>query len=127
MKASLLRTARRGFTLIEVMVATAIMIVIVLAVVTIAADTFKAYDRAGPRLNSVRGLNPDALAIARGLDDTTPSPRRGRSRSRSYDSRDGGFEMQMTAMLPDGIDQHGHISPGAACYRHPGWPVDDLQ
>jgi type II secretory pathway pseudopilin PulG len=46
MKTSLLRAARRGFTLIEVMVATAIMIVIVLAVVTIAADTFKAYDRA---------------------------------------------------------------------------------
>ena len=39
-------TARRGFTLIEVMVSTAIMIVIVLAVVTIASDTFKAYDRA---------------------------------------------------------------------------------
>jgi type II secretory pathway component PulJ len=38
--------ARRGFTLIEVMVSTAIMIVIVLAVVTIASDTFKAYDRA---------------------------------------------------------------------------------
>lgn len=38
--------ARRGFTLIEVLVATAIMIVIVLAVVTIATDTFKAYDRA---------------------------------------------------------------------------------
>jgi len=46
MKNSLLRAARRGFTLIEVMVATAIMLVIVLAVVTIAADTFKAYDRA---------------------------------------------------------------------------------
>jgi len=46
MKTSLLRAARRGFTLIEVMVATAIMLVIVLAVVTIAADTFKAYDRA---------------------------------------------------------------------------------
>jgi Tfp pilus assembly protein PilV len=40
MKTSLLRAARRGFTLIEVMVATAIMMVIVLAVVTIAADTF---------------------------------------------------------------------------------------
>lgn len=39
-------TVRRGFTLIEVMVSTAIMIVIVLAVVTIASDTFKAYDRA---------------------------------------------------------------------------------
>jgi len=38
--------SRRGFTLIEVMVSTAIMIVIVLAVVTIASDTFKAYDRA---------------------------------------------------------------------------------
>lgn len=46
MKKPLLRAARRGFTLIEVMVATAIMIIIVLAVVTIAADTFKAYDRA---------------------------------------------------------------------------------
>ncbi|MEI7603164.1 MAG: prepilin-type N-terminal cleavage/methylation domain-containing protein, partial [Opitutae bacterium] len=38
--------SHRGFTLIEVMVSTAIMIVIVLAVVTIASDTFKAYDRA---------------------------------------------------------------------------------
>ena len=46
MKTSLANAARRGFTLIEVMVATAIMIVIVLAVVTIASDTFKAYDRA---------------------------------------------------------------------------------
>ena len=46
MSTSLARAARRGFTLIEVMVATAIMIVIVLAVVTIAADTFKAYDKA---------------------------------------------------------------------------------
>jgi type II secretory pathway pseudopilin PulG len=46
MNAPLVRAARRGFTLIEVMVATAIMIVIVLAVVTIAADTFKAYDKA---------------------------------------------------------------------------------
>lgn len=46
MNNSFVRTARRGFTLIEVMVATAIMIIIILAVVTIAADTFKAYDRA---------------------------------------------------------------------------------
>jgi prepilin-type N-terminal cleavage/methylation domain-containing protein len=38
-------TTRRGFTLIEVLVATAIMVIIVLAVVTIASDTFKAYDR----------------------------------------------------------------------------------
>ncbi len=37
---------RRGFTLLEVMVATSIMVIIVLAVVTIASDTFKAYDRA---------------------------------------------------------------------------------
>lgn len=40
------RPARRGFTLIELMVSTALMVVIVLAVVSIAADTFKAYDRA---------------------------------------------------------------------------------
>src|ERR1700746_4174054 len=33
----------------------------------------EAYDRAGPRLNSVRELNPDALAIAGKLDDTRPS------------------------------------------------------
>ena len=52
MKTSLLRPARRGFTLIEVMVATAIMMVIVLAVVTIAADTFKAYDRAVAEFDS---------------------------------------------------------------------------
>lgn len=37
---------RAGFTLLEVMVATAIMVVIVLAVVTIAADTMRVYDRA---------------------------------------------------------------------------------
>jgi amidase len=33
----------------------------------------EAYDRAGPMLNSVRELNPDALAIASKLDDTRPS------------------------------------------------------
>ncbi len=43
---------RKGFTLIEVMVSTAIMIVIVLAVVTIASDTFKAYDKAVADLTS---------------------------------------------------------------------------
>ncbi len=37
---------RAGFTLLEVMVATAIMVVIVLTVVTIAADTMRVYDRA---------------------------------------------------------------------------------
>lgn len=35
-----------------------------------------AYDRNGPALNSVRALNPDALAIAAGLDDAKPSARR---------------------------------------------------
>jgi prepilin-type N-terminal cleavage/methylation domain-containing protein len=46
MSPSSLRPARRGFTLIELMVSTALMVIIVLAVVSIAADTFKAYDRA---------------------------------------------------------------------------------
>ena len=41
-----LRPVRRGFTLIELMVSTALMVVIVLAVVSVAAETFKAYDRA---------------------------------------------------------------------------------
>lgn len=35
-----------------------------------------AYDRDGPMLNSVRELNPDALAIAGKLDDTRPSVKR---------------------------------------------------
>ena len=43
---------RRGFTLLEVMVATSIMVIIVLAVVTIATDTFKAYDRAVAELST---------------------------------------------------------------------------
>ena len=34
-----------------------------------------AYDRGGPRLNSVREINPDALAIAARLDGTRPSRR----------------------------------------------------
>ena len=42
----LLRSARRGFTLLEVMVSTAIMVIIVLTVVTIASDTMRVYDRA---------------------------------------------------------------------------------
>jgi type II secretory pathway pseudopilin PulG len=37
---------RAGFTLLEVMVSTAIMVMIVLTVVTIAADTMRVYDRA---------------------------------------------------------------------------------
>ena len=36
----------------------------------------KAYDRAGPRLNSVREVNPDALKIATRLDGVKPSARR---------------------------------------------------
>ena len=35
-----------------------------------------AYDRGGPALNSVRALNPDALAIAARLDGTKPSAKR---------------------------------------------------
>jgi amidase len=35
-----------------------------------------AYDRGGPALNSVRALNPDALAIARACDGTKPSAKR---------------------------------------------------
>ncbi len=38
--------SRPGFTLLEVMVSTAIMVVIVLTVVTIASDTLRVYDRA---------------------------------------------------------------------------------
>src|SRR5260370_12789369 len=33
----------------------------------------EAYDRAGPRLNAVREVNPDALAVAASLDGVTPS------------------------------------------------------
>ena len=36
----------------------------------------EAYDRNGPKLNSVRELNPDALAIASKLDGTRPSVKR---------------------------------------------------
>jgi amidase len=36
----------------------------------------EAYDRAGPRLNAVRAVNPDALAIAAGLDTTRAPTRR---------------------------------------------------
>jgi amidase len=35
----------------------------------------EAYDRAGPRLNAVREVNPDALAIAASLDRVKPSSR----------------------------------------------------
>jgi len=35
----------------------------------------EAYDRAGPQLNAVRELNPDALAIAASYDRVRPSPR----------------------------------------------------
>jgi len=36
----------------------------------------EAYDRNGPMLNSVRALNPDALAIAGKRDGTRPSARK---------------------------------------------------
>ncbi len=36
----------------------------------------EAYDRDGPKLNSVRALNPDALTIAGKLDETRPSAKR---------------------------------------------------
>ena len=36
----------------------------------------RAYDRAGPKLNAVRELNPEALAIARSLDGVMPSASR---------------------------------------------------
>ena len=36
----------------------------------------EAYDRAGPRLNAVREVNPDALAIAAALDANPPATRR---------------------------------------------------
>src|SRR4030095_6767892 len=34
----------------------------------------EAYDRAGPQLNAVREINPEALATAASLDRVTPSP-----------------------------------------------------
>jgi prepilin-type N-terminal cleavage/methylation domain-containing protein len=43
---TLFRRVRAGFTLLEVMVSTAIMVIIVLTVVTIASDTLRVYDRA---------------------------------------------------------------------------------
>ena len=43
---TLLRPVRAGFTLLEVLVSTAIMVIIVLTVVTIASDTLRVYDRA---------------------------------------------------------------------------------
>ena len=45
MKNHTLKAQRDGFTLVEVMVATVIMIMIILAVVQIASDSFRAYDR----------------------------------------------------------------------------------
>jgi type II secretory pathway pseudopilin PulG len=80
--------SRRGFTLIEVMVSTAIMIVIVLAVVTIASDTFKAYDR----------------AVA---DLTTQSEARG-----VLDAMEGDFQSAM--IRPDGRCWMEVILPGSS-------------
>jgi len=88
MKSAISTTSRRGFTLIEVMVSTAIMIVIVLAVVTIASDTFKAYDR----------------AVA---DLTTQSEARG-----VLDAMEGDFQSAM--IRPDGRCWMEVILPGSA-------------
>ncbi len=88
MKSVTSNSARRGFTLIEVMVSTAIMIVIVLAVVTIASDTFKAYDR----------------AVA---DLTTQSEARG-----VLDAMEGDFQSAM--IRPDGRCWMEVILPGSA-------------
>lgn len=101
MKTSLLRTARRGFTLIEVMVATAIMMVIVLAVVTIAADTFKAYDR----------------AVA---DLTTQSEARG-----ALDAMENDF--QTAVIRPDGRCWMEVILPGATAPAGVPKAVGNLQ
>jgi amidase len=40
------------------------------------AARIEAYDRAGPRLNAVREMNPDALAIAAAIDARKSGPRR---------------------------------------------------
>jgi len=88
MKSANSPVTRRGFTLIEVMVSTAIMIVIVLAVVTIASDTFKAYDR----------------AVA---DLTTQSEARG-----VLDAMEGDFQSAM--IRPDGRCWLEVILPGSA-------------
>ena len=101
MKTSLLRPARRGFTLIEVMVATAIMMVIVLAVVTIAADTFKAYDR----------------AVA---DLTTQSEARG-----ALDAMENDF--QTAVIRPDGRCWMEVILPGATAPAGVPKAVGNLQ
>jgi len=56
---SSLRSLRAGFTLIEVMLSTAIMVVIVMAVVSIASDSMRVYDRAVADLSTqseARGL-----------------------------------------------------------------------
>jgi type II secretory pathway pseudopilin PulG len=87
MKSTISTISRRGFTLIEVMVSTAIMIVIVLAVVTIASDTFKAYDR----------------AVA---DLTTQSEARG-----VLDAMEGDFQSAM--IRPDGRCWMEVIIPGS--------------
>ena len=72
-----IRAVRRGFTLIEVLVATVIMVVIILAVVTIATDTFKAYDRAVSDLST--------QSEARGVLDAMENDFRNSTDSRSHD------------------------------------------
>src|SRR5260370_38056587 len=46
------------------------------ALVRAYLQRIEAYDRAGPRLNAVREVNPDAAAIAASLDAVKPSRER---------------------------------------------------
>ena len=101
MKSVTSNISRRGFTLIEVMVSTAIMIVIVLAVVTIASDTFKAYDR----------------AVA---DLTTQSEARG-----VLDAMEGDFQSAM--IRPDGRCWMEVIIPGNARAPTGSKPMGDIK
>jgi type II secretory pathway pseudopilin PulG len=64
MKTSL-RSVRRGFTLIEVLVSTVIMVMIVLTVVTIASDTLRVYDRAVADLST----QSEARGVLDGLEN----------------------------------------------------------
>jgi len=56
------------------------------ALVRAYLERIEAYDRAGPGLNAVREVNPDALAIAASLDNVAPS---GGDRSRDPDPPQG--------------------------------------
>lgn len=83
--------SRKGFTLIEVLVATVIMVMIILAVVTIATDTFKAYDRAVSDLST--------QSEARGVLDAMEN------------------DFQTAVIRPDGRCWMEVVVPGAAPVR----------